>query len=83
MIPKKAYVSWVHKNIVNSKSLLVEYGLRSFIYLNPDWEVVVNDNEEPLQYLKENLDTKTFGLFKEVHIVEVLDAWRLIKLYQE
>jgi mannosyltransferase OCH1-like enzyme len=83
MIPKKIYVSWVNKNIVNSNSLLVKKGLANLILLNPDWKVFVYDNQEPVEYLKDNLDSSIFKLFDNTHIVEKLDTWRLLKLYNE
>jgi mannosyltransferase OCH1-like enzyme len=83
MIPKKAYVSWVNKDIVSSKSLIIEHGLRNLIELNPDWEVSLYDNDEVVQYLRDNLEESVFKLFEGAHIVEKLDTWRLIKLYQE
>lgn len=83
MIPKIAHVSWIDKNVIHNQSPLILNGLRNLIDLNPDWNVVVYDNNDIDEYLKSFLDKKDYDLIKDIHIVEKSDLWRLIKLFNE
>ncbi len=83
MIPKIIHASWKSKDILNDNTELINRGLKSLVELNPDWELQLSDNDDVERYLSENLDVFDFALLKPRHIVEKLDVWRLIKLYNE
>ena len=82
-IPKIAHISWSDKDVINHQSPLILNGLRNLIDLNPDWNVVINDDNDIDEYLRNNLDKSDYLLIKDVQIVEKSDIWRLIKLYNE
>ena len=84
MIPKIVHISWRDKSIINDrKSPLLNNGLHNIISMNPDWQVVVSDDQDIDQYLKSNLDPIDYQLVKQNQFVAQCDLWRLIKLYQE
>lgn len=83
MIPKIVHVTWKYKNIVDSSNLMVKYGLKRLIELNPDWKVTVYDDDDINQYLKEVMDINDFKLIENSHIVSKSDTWRLYKMYNE
>ena len=83
LIPKNVHLSWVRKDILNYQSEFIKIGLKNLVELNPNWNVTIYDNEEIEEYLKSNLDLSDYNLIKETRIVEKLDLWRLIKLYNE
>lgn len=82
-IPKICHLSWINKNIVNSENLIIQNGLKNLIKMNPDWIVTIYEDNEVDQYLKETLSNNDYKLYNDSHIVEKLDIWRLIKLYNE
>lgn len=81
MIPKIIHISWKNKNIINNTSPLILKGLKNLIDLNSDWKVEISDDDEVDEYLKLTLDKEDYNLLASKHIVEKLDVWRLIKLY--
>lgn len=83
MIPKIAHISWIDKDVINNQSPLILNGVRNLIDLNPDWNVVMYDNNDIDEYLKSVLDKRDYNLIKDIHIVEKSDLWRLFKLYNE
>lgn len=82
-IPKTAHIAWNYKDVVNNTSPLIVNGLRKLIDLNPNWQVVINDDADIEQYLKQNLDHNDYVMIKDIHIVSKIDLWRLFKLYLE
>ena len=82
-IPKIAHVSWIDKNIIDNQSPIILNGVRNLIDLNPDWNVVIYDNNDIDEYLKTVLNKRDYNLIKDIHIVEKSDLWRLFKLYNE
>ena len=82
-IPKIAHIAWKTKDVVNSQSPLILNGLRNLIDLNPDWNVIVHDDNDIDEYLKGVLDKRDYNLIKDIHIVEKSDLWRQFKLYNE
>ncbi|NBP57993.1 hypothetical protein EBU71_15935 [bacterium] len=82
-IPKIAHVAWKTKDVVNSQSPLILNGLRNLIDLNSDWKVIVYDDNEIDEYLRNILNKRDYNLIKDIHIVEKSDLWRLFKLYNE
>jgi hypothetical protein len=82
-IPKIAHLSWIDKEVINNQSPLILNGIRNLIDLNPDWNVVVHDNNDIDEYLMSVLNKRDYNLIKDIHIVEKSDLWRLLKLYNE
>ena len=82
-IPKIIHLTWKHKKILESKSKLVLFGIRNLVDLNPDWKVIIYDDRDIDNYLKEMLSISDYNLVKDIHIVAKSDIWRLIKLYYQ
>jgi hypothetical protein len=82
-IPKIINFTWKDKNIKDNNHPMITNGLRKMIDLNPEWDVVISDDEDVEDYLKENLSSKDYNDIKYKHVVEKTDLWRLIKLYNE
>lgn len=83
-IPKVFNLCWKYKDgLENSQSPIILNGLRNIIDLNPDWKVVIHDDEDIEEYLKNSLSKDDYELIKDIHIVEKTDVWRLLKMYLE
>jgi hypothetical protein len=82
MIPKIIHISWKNKDILKSDSVFIQNGIKKLVELNPDWDVQISDDCDVDKYLKDNLSIFDYSLLKRKHVVEKLDVWRLIKLYQ-
>jgi hypothetical protein len=83
MIPKKIHLSWKDKDLLESKSELVQLGVKQLAALNPDWEMVISTDDEVDQYLSGKLQAEDYALIAGCHIVQKTDLWRLIKLHEE
>jgi len=83
VIPKIVHLSWKTKDIADYDSPLVREGVRKLIDLNPDWEVKIYDDKEVDDFLRQTLLLEDYGLLAHRGIVEKLDVWRLVKMYQE
>eukprot|EP00485_Elphidium_margaritaceum_P007359 CAMPEP_0202687094 /NCGR_PEP_ID=MMETSP1385-20130828/2799_1 /ASSEMBLY_ACC=CAM_ASM_000861 /TAXON_ID=933848 /ORGANISM="Elphidium margaritaceum" /LENGTH=356 /DNA_ID=CAMNT_0049341817 /DNA_START=14 /DNA_END=1084 /DNA_ORIENTATION=- len=82
-IPKKLHTSWPDKNVLQSRTKLVEMGLQSFKRLNPDWQIIIYNDDEIEQYLKRTLSATDYALIAPQHIIEKVDLWRLLVVYFE
>lgn len=82
-ITKKFHLSWVNKNLSESKNPLILNGLNNIIKMNPDWVVDINDDHDIDTYLQSMLDTKDYQQIKDDHVVAKCDLWRLLKIYVE
>ena len=83
-IPKLIHTSWINDNILNSKNLIIQNGLLNLINLNKDYKLTIYNDNEVINYIKDNISIKTYNLlYSNTHIVEKLDIWRLLKLYNE
>lgn len=82
-IPMKVHVSWKRKDILHNQSPLILNGLKNLKDLNPDWTVEISDDDDVERYLKENLIHSDFNAIRDRHVVEKLDLWRLLKIYNE
>lgn len=82
-IPKIINFTWKDKDIRNNKHPVIQNGLKRMVELNPDWDVVISDDDDIEKYLKENLSLKNYTDIKDRHVVEKTDLWRLVKLYNE
>jgi hypothetical protein len=83
MIPKIVHISWLSKNILENKSKLIQNGLVNLVKLNPDWNVIIHNDDEVNEYLYAHMDAQDFKLIETDKIVPKTDVWRLIKLYRE
>lgn len=82
-IPKKIHISWKDKSILESSNQLAVNGIQNLIKINPDWELVISDDNEVELYLKENLSSIDYNLIKDAPIVSKVDTWRLLKIVNE
>jgi mannosyltransferase OCH1-like enzyme len=82
-IPKTAHISWVDQSIFEHDSPIAKHGVQALVSLNPDWNVVFYTEDQVNAYIKDELGRHVFRLLEPTHIVERLDIWRLIKLYNE
>ena len=82
-IPKVINVTWKTKDISDSQNPLILNGLRNLIDLNPDWQVVVHDDDDIEEYLKDHVSYNDYNMIRNVHVVEKSDIWRLLKIYNE
>jgi len=82
-IPKKIHISWKDKSVLESSNQLAVNGIQNLIKINPDWELVISDDNEVELYLKENLSTIDYNLIKDAPIVSKVDTWRLLKIINE
>lgn len=83
MIPKKVHLSWKSKDILDHPSPIITNGIRNLVDLNPDWQVTVSDDDEVDAYIKQYLNPTDYELLRHCSIVEKLDVWRLIKMFNE
>ena len=80
-IPKKLHIAWNDKNVIQSKTKLIQNGLKSFIKLNPDWKILIYTDNEIEQYLRNKLSKFDYLLIKNRHIIEKIDLFRLLIVY--
>lgn len=83
MIPKIVHISWNDKNLLLNDHPLVTNGIKSFNYFNPDWSIVISNDNDIDNYLKDNLTNFEYSLVKDINIVAKTDIWRLLKIYNE
>ena len=85
-IPKKIHVSWKTKAILSpkyDKFYIVKQGIRSLQSLNPEYELILHDDDDVHAYLRQHLSESDYKLIKSRKIVEQVDLWRLLKMYYE
>lgn len=82
-IPKIIHVSWKTKDILNNKSPFILNGLVNLKKLNPDYKLVISNDKDVESYLKSNLNRWDYIKIKNKKIVEKIDLWRLLKIYNE
>lgn len=82
-IPKIIHTSWITKDLLNNNHPLIQNGLIKLKELNPDWKLNISTDDEVEDYLKNNLDKNDYDLLINKSIVEKIDCWRLIKIYNE
>jgi mannosyltransferase OCH1-like enzyme len=81
MIPKQIYLSWPDENIWNLDHKLVHMGLHSLRDLNPDYDIQIYNDEQVKGDLKQSLNARDYDLVENSPIIQQIDLWRLIKLY--
>lgn len=82
-IPKKIYVSWKNKNVIDKDFSIINKGIKNILVLNPEYEIIIYDDDDIEHYLKTNLGSHDYDLIKNKYIVEKIDLWRLLIIYNE
>jgi hypothetical protein len=82
-IPKIIHVSWKTKDILENQSPLILNGIANLKKLNPDYSLEISDDNDVEEYLKSKLRKCDYFKIKNKKIVEKIDLWRLIKMYNE
>jgi hypothetical protein len=82
-IPKIIHVSWKQKDILDNQSPLILNGIANLKKLNPDYRLEISDDNDVEKYLKKNLKKWDYYKIKNKKIVEKIDLWRLLKMYDE
>jgi len=82
-IPKIIHISWKTKDILEIEHSLPKYTIQKLVSLAEGWTSIINDDNDIEQYLKDNLSFIDYNLLRDRHIVEKVDVWRLVKLYNE
>ena len=80
-IPKKIHVSWKDTDILSSDHIFARRCVQSLVKNSDGWSIEFSTDNDVDTYLKDNLDRADYLLLSECHIVEKLDVWRLIKMY--
>lgn len=81
MIPKIIHLTWKNKDLLNHDSPMIEFGMRQLQKKNPDYDIIVNDDDDIDRYLRNVMDVDDYELIKDLHIVGKSDIWRLYKIY--
>ena len=82
-IPKIIHISWKNKNILDNNSHLIVNGIANMKRLNPNYQIVISDDNDIEQYIKKNIEDLDYQYIKDKKIVEKVDLWRLLKMYYE
>lgn len=82
-IPKIVHVSWKTKNIINNQSPVILNGLANLKKINPNYKLEISDDNDVDTYLKKKLKKWDYIKIKNKKIVEKIDLWRLLKIYNE
>jgi hypothetical protein len=82
-IPKYIYVSWKNKNVMDKDFSIINKGIKNLIRLNDGYEIIIYDDDDIENYLKTNLGSDDYNLIKNKYIVEKIDLWRLLIIYNE
>ena len=83
LIPKIIHITWKTKDIENCDIEMLRLGFLTMKSLNPDWEVVVSDDEDLDNYLSRSMSAFDYAQIANEHPVVKSDVWRLYKLYNE
>ena len=82
MIPKIIHISWVDKRILfESQNPLAINGVQNMKRLNPDYKIEVSDDNDVNEYIQKHIAESDWELIKDRHIVEKVDLWRLLKIF--
>ena len=82
-IPKNLFISWKNKNFYDSQNPLILNGIGNFKNINPDWRIHLYDDKEVDDYLQKNLKERDYKRIKTRKIVEKVDLWRLLIIYEK
>ncbi len=83
-IPKIIHLSWPDKRILfESQNPLAINGIQNMKRLNPKYVFEVSDDNDIDDYIQSCISNDDWLLIKDRHIVEKVDLWRLLKMYNE
>lgn len=82
-IPKIVHATWKTKDVINSDSIFYKNCLGNIATLSPNWDIQISDDDDVEEYLKQNLSDDDYTLLSYRSIIEKIDVWRLVKLYNE
>lgn len=82
-IPKIIHVSWKTKNILSDRSPIILNGLANLKKINPDYKLEISDDSDVEVYLRNNLSKWDYIKIKNKKIVEKIDLWRLLKIFNQ
>jgi hypothetical protein len=83
-IPKVIHTSWVNKDIFfSSNNPLAINGIANMKGINPDYDLQISNDCEVNEYLQSHISQDDWLLIQDRHIVEKVDLWRLLKIYNE
>jgi len=82
-IEKNIHVSWKRKDILDMDFYVIKNGILALKNLNPEYNFQISDNSDVDEYLQKNISSEDYELIKNKHIVEKIDLWRLLKIYNE
>ncbi|UZO81836.1 hypothetical protein NBT05_05065 [Aquimarina sp. ERC-38] len=82
-IPKVIHISWKTKDILQNQSPVILNGLINLKNLNPEYSFEISDDQDIEHYLKNQLGAWDYFKIKNKKIVEKVDLWRLLKIYNE
>lgn len=83
LIPKIVHVSWKTKDILGNQSPIILNGIANLKKINPEYTLEISDDNDVEKYLKSNLKNWDYFKIKNKKIVEKIDLWRLLKMYNE
>jgi hypothetical protein len=83
LIPKIVHATWKNKDVIHSDSIFYKNCLGNIAELSPDWDIQISDDQDVEDYLRNNLDKNDYDLLLNKRIVEKIDVWRLVKLFNE
>lgn len=83
MIPRKVHISWKNDLILTDDHCFPRNTIQKIKELSPNWEITLYTDNQVNTYIKQNLDRADYLLLQNRHIVEKLDVWRLIKIFNE
>lgn len=82
-IEKKIHITWKNKNIIYANYNIIKNGILLLKNLNPDYEFNIYDDNDVEEYLKKYISDADYILIKDKKIVEKIDLWRLLIIYNE
>ena len=82
-IPKVIHCSWKNKDILSNPSPLITKGIANMQKINPDYKLEISDDQDVEEYIIERLSKWDYFKIRNKKIVEKVDLWRLLKMYEE
>lgn len=83
LIPKIVHATWKNKDVINDDSIFYKNCLGNIAKFSPTWDIQISDDDDVEEYLKKYLEDADYDLLSKRSIIEKIDVWRLIKLYNE
>jgi len=79
--PKNIYLVWPSHSLVDSKTDMVQHGVRQLIDKNPDWAWKVYNDSEVDAFIKARISKEDWSLIADSNFVERSDLFRLLAIY--